>query len=123
MAKSALFCRSENRASAAITFTRCWRGREGGTEGEKRGRKGEEGREKRGRKGEEERVREEEGKEGRREQKYHIETVNDNSILCKLFSTSCKLCANYYFIIYTQQEIKLLLYILCCSLVLRPPPF
>ena len=56
MAKSALFCRSENRASAAITFTRCWRGREGGTEGEK----GEE-RVKEGRRGERE-----ERKEGRR---------------------------------------------------------
>lgn len=37
-AKSFLFCRSENRASAAITFTRCWRGREGGRGGERRRR-------------------------------------------------------------------------------------
>ena len=26
---------------------------------------------------------------------YHIETVNYNSILCKLFCTTCKFCANY----------------------------
>ena len=69
---------------------------------ERRRRKGE-GREKRGeRRGEREERKEErrgegeggtEGKEGRREQKYHNETVNYNSILCKLFCTSCKLCA------------------------------
>ena len=27
---------------------------------------------------------------------YHIETVNYNSILCKLFCTSCKFCVNNY---------------------------
>ena len=70
------------------------RGRDGGREGEERERR-EEGREKR--RGTEE-------KEGRREreEKYHIKTVKYNSILCKLFCTSCKFCANYYFTIYTQ---------------------
>ena len=28
---------------------------------------------------------------------YHIETVNYDSILCKLFCASRKFCANYYF--------------------------
>ena len=32
---------------------------------------------------------------------YHIETVNYNSVLCKLFCTSCKFCANYYCTIFT----------------------